>query len=51
MDNDFVVMVIQAYGEIIKIALPICFFIAACNIGINMIVSAFTGGRLHMGGK
>lgn len=51
MDNAFVVMVIEAYGEIVRIALPICLFIASCNIGINIIVSAFTGGRLHIGGK
>lgn len=51
MDNEFVVAVITAYGEVISVALPITFFIAACNIGINVIVSAFLGGRLHLGGK
>lgn len=51
MDNDFVQACISAYIDVIEIALPITFFIAGCNIAINMIVGAFTGGRLHIGGK
>lgn len=51
MDSEIVTMVIDGYKQIVVIAVPITFFIAACNIGINMIISAFTGGRLHMGGK
>ena len=51
MQNEFVQEVLQAYQGILELALPICFFIAACNISINCIVAAFTGGRLHLGGK
>lgn len=51
MDSEFVRIVIEGYKDVVVLAVPVTFFIAACNIGINMIVSAFMGGRLHMGGK
>lgn len=51
LDNPFVSVVIECYAEVISIALPITLFIGACNIGINVIVSAFLGGRIHLGGR
>lgn len=49
-NQDFVNAVINAYGQIVAAAAPIAAFIAACNIGINLILKAFTGHDLRIGG-
>lgn len=51
MDNAFVLGVIDMYEQLLALCLPIVFFIAACNIGINMLVTAFVSGKLRIGGK
>ena len=42
--------IIEAYRGLIVTALPVAFFIAACNIAINILFNAFSGGRLRIGG-
>lgn len=46
----FVSMVLDFYANVLVTALPITVFIATTNIGINMLLSAFMGKRLHLGG-
>ena len=50
-ETEFIQFVIDQYAQILTLALPITFFIGACNISFNLIFSAFMGGRLHFGGK
>ena len=42
--------VIDGYTGILAAAVPITGFIGICNIGINLLYSAFIGKRLHFGG-
>lgn len=51
MNSEFVQTVIMGYNSIIELALPVVLFIAGCNIGINIIVTAFCTGKLKIGGK
>lgn len=46
----FVQSAIDAYKEVITSAVPIAAIIGMCNIGINILYSAFIGKRLHLGG-
>lgn len=46
----YIVVAVDAYAQIIELALPITFLIGAVNIGINCIYSAFIGKRIHFGG-
>lgn len=50
MDSDFVQACIHAYGELVGLAMPVVLFIGGCNIAINLIVNAFMGKGLHIGG-
>lgn len=47
---DIVQSIIDAYVSVIGYAVPIAFTIACCNIGINIVVAAFTNGNLKIGG-
>lgn len=47
--NTFVSGVLAAYTDLLRVGLPVAFFIAACNIGINIIITAFSGGKLRIG--
>lgn len=47
--SDFYIEVLKGYIEMVKTGLPIAFTIAACNICFNIIISAFSGGRLRIG--
>lgn len=46
----YVIVAVDAYAQMIELALPIAFLIGAMNIGINCIYSAFIGKRIHFGG-
>lgn len=48
---EYVQACVDAYAQILEIAIPITGFIACCNIGINVLVSAFIGKRIHFGGE
>lgn len=50
MDSPFVQACIQAYAQLIALAAPVVLFIGGCNIGINIVVNAFMGKGLHIGG-
>lgn len=41
---------IDAYANLLSYAAPILFLFCACNISINIIVSAFMGKKIHFGG-
>lgn len=47
--EDFIFSVMHGYEDMIEAGLPIAFFIAACNIAFNLIITAFSGGRLRFG--
>ena len=47
--QDFYNEVISGYFELIKAGLPVALFIAASNVGFNILISAFSGGRLRFG--
>lgn len=47
--SDFISNCIQGYSDMISAGLPVAFFIAACNIAFNLIITAFSGGRLRFG--
>lgn len=51
MENAFVQACIDAYNELLALCMPTVFFIAACNLCINMLVCAFMTGKLRIGGK
>lgn len=42
---------IEAYARLVAVAMPIVFFIGACNIGINIIINAAFHGKLKIGGR
>ena len=46
----YVHLILDYYANVLVLALPITVFIATTNIGINMLLSAFMGKRLHLGG-
>lgn len=48
--ESFIRDVLGAYTDLLGIGLPIVLFIGASNVAINIIVSAFFGGRLVIGG-
>lgn len=45
----FVQDVLETYTNLLGIGLPIAFFIGACNVGINIVLSAAFGGKLRIG--
>ena len=47
--SDFYTEVITGYLTIIQASLPVALFIAGCNVGFNILISAFCGGRLRFG--
>lgn len=47
----FISDVLSGYRVLITAGLPIVFFIGACNVAINTIVSAAFGGDLRFGRK
>lgn len=47
--NDYISAVITGYGDILAYCFPVAMIIAACNIAINIIVTAFCGGGLVIG--
>lgn len=48
----FMSSVFSGYQSIVEAALPVTLLIASCHIGINIIVRAFSSGRLSLrGGK
>lgn len=51
MDAPFVQACIDAYASLVGLAMPVVLFIGSCNIAINMLVSAFMGGKIRIGGK
>lgn len=51
MQFDFVHEVLMGYKSLVAAAAPVAFVIAACNIGINIILKAFTNGKLQIGGR
>lgn len=48
--TDFVNATISAYASIAAICVPIVAIIGMCNIGINVLINAFMGHGLHIGG-
>lgn len=48
--QEFIAAVLSGYKTILESALPICFFIGACNVSFNIICSACFGGKLRFGG-
>lgn len=51
MDSPFVQAAIYAYSRLVALAMPVVLLIGSCNIGINMIIGAFMGGKLRIGGR
>ena len=50
MDNqEFINLVLQGYGDILAVSLPIALFIGACNVAANLLISACFGGKLRIG--
>ena len=49
--TEFISDVLDGYKSIVAIGCPIVFFIGACNVAINIIVTAFFGGGLRIGKK
>ena len=47
--SDFYTEVLTGYMAMLQAGLPVAFFISACNIAFNLIISAFSGGRLRFG--
>lgn len=47
----FISEVLSGYKDLVSAGLPIVFFIGACNVAINTIVSAAFGGELRFGRK
>ena len=50
-DQEFFQAVLEGYQKLMTASLPVAFVIAACNISFNLIISAFSGGRLRFGGR
>lgn len=48
--SEYVSAVMDAYGTLLLYAMPVAALIGMCNIGINIILTAFFGGGLHIGG-
>lgn len=49
--STFINEVLTGYKELVSAGLPIVFFIGACNVAINTIVTAAFGGGLRFGRK
>lgn len=47
--QEFINYVLGGYQDMISAGLPVAFFIAACNVAFNIIISSFSGGRLRFG--
>ena len=47
--QEFYNAVCAGYLSVITASLPVALFIAACNVSFNIIISAFSGGRLTFG--
>lgn len=47
--QDFINNCLNGYLSIIKAGLPVAFFIATCNVGFNIIITAFSGGGFRFG--
>lgn len=47
--SSFISEVLSGYKDLVAAGLPIVFFIGACNVAINTIVSAAFGGELRFG--
>lgn len=48
-NTEFYNAVLNGYQSLLAAALPVAFFIAACNVGFNVLISAFSGGKLRFG--
>ena len=45
-NEEFFQAVLRGYIQIIETCLPLGFIIGACNVGFNIICSAFFGGHI-----
>ena len=46
---EFYVQVCYGYLSVLMATLPVALFIASCNVGFNLIITAFSSGRLTFG--
>lgn len=43
--------IIDLYGQLVELALPVTFIFGMCNIAVGVIFNAFMRGRLKFGGR
>lgn len=51
MDSAYVQACMNGYAAVIQNALPVALFFAGCSIIVNTVITAFTSGKLRIGGK